>query len=480
MPNPQSDPEVEELERLWSLKLARSENPVAFYEPWGEQAAFHRSPARTRLLISGNRSGKTEAAFAELVMHAMGYRWDGTSDNIKPPPGDYLLIVTDRSGKVGTVVAEKIETYINPQWLDTTRARKGIKNATDGYPAIIFFKNGSTIHIRSPNQDAEGPAWSGICYDEPPPESNWIANRRGLVDHGGREWFAMTPLRCPWIYNRLYKNADGLNIEAFHLNSMDNPYIAAENKQAWYDSLRPDERQARIYGKFSHLTGAIFPEFTRSDHVCEPITPELGWPVFQVVDPHSRRPYYISWWTIDPRGHWYCFREWPHEDFFQMKTCGLSLSDYVGLFAKEEMGLQVTDRIMDPNFAKSRSHTTGLTLADEFANVGVIFETNIDNDIALGHERIRERLRTDKGEPTVHICRNCRNMTTAFEIYSWNEKDLEASFSAKERPGDAGKDQIDTFRYLCDYGPRFAMGEVALTESINPNAPSSKGMGYGY
>jgi len=55
-------------------------------------------------------------------------------------------------------------------------------------------------------------------------------------------------------------------------------------------------------------------------------------------------------------------------------------------------------------------------------------------------------------------------MTWAFENYIWNQKDMESEYGAKERPGDAGKDMIDTLRYLLDFEPRFSMGQSIISE----------------
>ena len=85
-------------------------------------------------------------------------------------------------------------------------------------------------------------------------------------------------------------------------------------------------------------------------------------------------------------------------------------------------------------------------------------DTQINNEIAVGHQRIHDVLSTEHGEPMLHICHNCPNMIQAFEIYSWLQKDLDDLFSTKERPDDAGKDPIDTLRYLLDYGPSYSEG----------------------
>jgi len=63
------------LARLEAVKQQRViENKLGSYEPYPKQREFHQAGAshRERLLMSGNRFGKTECGAAEMAMHLTG------------------------------------------------------------------------------------------------------------------------------------------------------------------------------------------------------------------------------------------------------------------------------------------------------------------------------------------------------------------------------------------------------------------------
>lgn len=304
----------------------------------------------------------------------------------------------------------------------------------------------------------------------------WIAVRRGLLDRGGRAWFTLTPLNCPWIYNELYRKADGLATSIHTITLPDNPYISDKEKQAFINSLHPDEIEARVYGKFSHLLGSIFPEFRRDVHVVQPHSPPEGCPIFMVMDPHDRRPSYIMWAYVDARDRIVIFDEWPNNNFWEMKSVHMSVRDYSNVIRDKEGRMKVYERIMDPNFGRTPSHMTGRTLVEEYWEYGLDFYTDINNDIAVGHNRIHDRLEHKNREPGLLVTSNCHNMLWAFESYVWKTRDLEAEFNAKERPDDSGKDQIDAVRYFLDFEPTYTMGQASSSQDTY----KVEDLGHGY
>lgn len=406
-----------------------------------------------------HNSGKSTIGIIEMIAHCMGFRPDGSRTNLPPPPIDALYIVKDKRKSVDKIIMRKLQQYCAPGWITK------IKNGTDGMPEIIDWSTGSRLWIGSHNQDPasyEGQDWWFVIYDEPPPRSHWIPVRRGCVDHGGRVCFVMTPIKCPWLYNELYSKADGTRIETFNLVSWDNPHLGQEELEEFAQDLTPEERLTRLEGKFSHLQGSIFPTFDRSIHVVPHFNPPESWPRFMVMDPHDRRPSYLMWAAVSPRGMVYVYNEWPHYEFWSKKSVSLAVKDYVSIIRTEEGRDKVYERIIDPNFGRTPSVFTGRTLVEEYEEYGLDFYAEINNDIALGHQRIHELIRTDIGEPKLIVSQKCNNLIWGFENYMWDPKDMEAEFNAKERPAEAGKDQIDALRYLLDYEPTYSMGQRVI------------------
>lgn len=429
--------------------------PFFFNEPWGDQRAFRFSPARFRLMVGGNRTGKTTEGEIEAISLALGFRPDGSKTNLPAPPNRVAIVAKDAE-KFDLNIIPKLKELVPSSWYTVK------PNRTGGMP-WYEFKNGSSWHFGTYNQEVsskEGPDWDGVWFDEPPPRAMWIAYLRGLTDRGGRAWFTLTPLNCQWIYQDLYLKADGLKIANFSLDLMDNPYIPMKEKLEFAESIHPDEREARIHGKFSHLQGAIFPEFKRSVHVVTPHTPPDGCPIFMVMDPHDRRPSYLIWCYVDRRDRIVVFDEWPNEPFWEMKTTRMSVRDYAALIRDKEgkMANRVAERLIDPNFGKTTSHMTGTTLIEEYQEYDLDFEGDLENDIGLGHHRIHDALNHENRDPALLVTENCTNMIWAFENYIWRTKDIEGEFSSKERPSEIGKDQIDVIRYLMSYGPTYAQG----------------------
>lgn len=466
---------VLELKRLRAKQRVIQECPYYFYTPWGDQINFERSGARIRLLKGGNRSGKSTEGVAEDIAFAKGFRHNGDKTNIPPPPTKGLILFTRRE-KVAKVFIPKLESFVAKGWISH------IKNGHDGYPECITWSNGSVQWIGAYTQDPktfESDDWDYVHFDEPPSRAIFVAATRGLIDRGGRCWFTLTPLSCPWIYNELQRKADGVNIAVFKISLWDNPYISREFKEDFANSLHPDERKARMDGEFSHLAGAIFPEFSREKHVVPAHLPPVGRPIYMVMDPHDRRPSAMSWWYIDQRDRKICFAEWPNRPFWEIKSVNMSVRDYSNVIRDVEGRWRIQDRLMDPNFGQTRSHMTGTTLVDEYWEYGLVFNTDFDNgpgSIQVGHNRIHEALSTENRDPEILICDNCQNMIWAFESYSWNQSDMDAEFNARERPGDEGKDQIDNVRYLFAAEPT---GELLVNQDEQPFTAADLGRGYG-
>lgn len=422
-----------------------------------------------------SNSGKSTAGILEDIAHAKGFRHDGSKANLPAPPTKGLIVVRDFV-KITEVILPKLESFVAKGWITH------IKSGSTGAPEIITWDNGSVIRIISQHQKpetADSADWHWAHIDEPLDQHFWARIIRGLGDHNGRVWLTMTPIACAWIYQDLYKRVDGINISVHNILFRDNPYLTKEAKDSMLREIPLAERESFVEGKFSHLQGAIFPEFHRTRHVVRAHSPPDDCPIFMAMDPHDRRPSYIFWCYVDRRDRIVVFDEWPKQAFWEMKTVQLSIRDYSKIIRDVEGSRekQIADRIIDPNFGRTPSHLTGRTLIEEYEEYGLSFFGDINNEIQTGHHRIHDLLGSENREPGLLVCDNCSNMIWAFENYIWKTKDLEGSFSGRERPDDTGKDQIDALRYLIDYDPKFAMGQSS--DYSQPFDPKEYGAGYG-
>ena len=433
------------------------------YKPHPKQLSFHCADKKFRLMIGGNRSGKTEAGTLEAVFHATGNypEWYPKEKRLNGPNRG-RIVVTDYAKGCGETLEPKLLSWLpNELIIAKRRTLKGFLEKLS-----IRHKSGgvSTIDIMTHEQDdAQFEGWSGhwAWFDEPPPREKFVATMRGLIDYAGRMWFTLTPISEPWLYDEFIDKHDD-NVFTITVHQDDNPYILDEEKRIYRSRLTEEEIEARVCGKFKHLTGLIYKEFDESVHLVseKAVTIDKRWPVYFVLDPADRRPHHAIWARVNPFGDIYIVDE------LVFKGTILETSKEI---LKREItnGIRPLDvvRILDPNKGETPSAVSGLTLKKEFASHAVYFITKVNDDIALGHLAVKERLSYDKSQKlstTNHpklffVKENTRECVRQIRKYVWDDWSGRSrdSKSEKEHPKDINKDMPDCLRYLVVYNPMY-------------------------
>lgn len=328
---------VNSLMRIGLLRMNRIQEPfIRSKNPLG------RTPKR-RILECGEKVGKTRINICEGIAHAMGFRpWLDEND-----PDFKISVRVPNHGLMGCeTMAQSVEAKIRPELeaLIPPHCAPEWKNDTTGALKQVTLQYdyrgnrcGSTIHIRSYNQQADtfrgiDPDW--VSWDEPPPEAILKATERGKVVTNAPSWFAMTPLKEAYIY-------DMFSVKAFNAGGVD-PEIAIfrgsmwDNCQDWCRDCdcyipendpanltpgqeRPvnkcpmclkvmgfipmagileyvklfsddDERDAHIEGKWAHLSGLVYKTLSQEVHQYEDFEIPRHWMRIEVLDPHDARP----------------------------------------------------------------------------------------------------------------------------------------------------------------------------------------------
>lgn len=377
----------------------------------------------------------------------------------------------------------------------------------------------------------EGPRWKLALFDEPPPRSVWVATKRGLLRwmskytkppfaqcyqtifigggnqssksfttnsefaaeirgerpwdgslclHKGRAFFAATPLEAPWMFHEIYQmawNKGGPNRSIFciEFDITDNPSLTPKAIKAFEEGLSPEEREARLHGRFKHLSGRIFNEFDPEVHVYDPATFDplrekykpgveepSSLPLVMAVDPHPRKPWFMLWVALGTDGRKYVVDEWPNEDYFRMKYSHLGLDDYAAIIRDKEACMpggenRVLWREFDPNMSRTPKTVAegSTTLVDEMQDRGLYFESDVNDKIDFGHSLIHTLLGWDTdhpisqtNRPMLYISSKCQNLLFAFENYIWDDKNAsDPERQGPVKPKDIGKDPIDALRY---------------------------------
>lgn len=458
VPNPK-ELDSEELDRLLADLEELNSITAKVYVPHPKQKEFHCALNKVRAVFGGNRSGKSEMGVNEAKFHSTGRypEWYPEKGRFNLPTRG-RIVVTDYKKGAGEVLVPKIN-----QWFEETdilKIEKSVGNVSKYY--IRHISGGvSTFDVMTHEQDTmQFEGWSGhwVWFDEPPPRDKYIACLRGTVDFNGRIFITATPITEPWLYDEIVLNTAR---DAWHIavSIYDNPYLSKEAIKEFEVSLTDEEKEARILGKFLHLTGRIYPDLDTNIHLIDSL-PEghRSWPTYFVLDPADRRPHHAIWAKLDPLGTLYVFDELIYKGTIKDTSREIILRERTYGIDSEEV-----IRILDPNKGKTPSNVTGLRLVEEFAANGTYFSVSVNDDLATGHLAVRERLSYDKKKeistfnaPKLYFVRGttreCVRQLLSYVWDDWRGKN-NSSRSEKEVPKDLNKDMPDCVRYLCMSNP---------------------------
>ena len=485
------------LRALQELERRKRAAPLLFYKPHPKQNEFHEAGKthRRRIVLSGNRWGKSHAGSREALAHVYGYRyWEVPGISLTPDgdlpsrsniPTEYWIfrhdkvpirvpnhgmVVTGLSTLrgIGQVIWPKIKEAV-PQALLRSREIKPYMQSS-GVPERIEFPNGSVIHTGSKQQDRsqfEGFDIDWAWVDEPVPR--WLYNGlwRGLSDNCGPIWFTMTPLGSDslWMIDWL-KDPE---VWSYSGPQRDNTYLSSRT----FDDFESDgkfskrERAARLYGEFEFLGDRVFENLDPDVHFIEPFPIPPHWLRGQTVDPHHKKAAFVLWWACDPETEpewvYHFYREWPTEDYFNMEGGAMSCTDYAALFRSIEVAHPAQVSICDPRFGKAEWAHLGAGVAtvwvSEMGAAGLHYDANVHGvgRLEIGHTKITELLRYDKNfpvgptnTPRIFVHRSCKNLMKAFQYYGYLQQ-KESERGVVEKVSEEYKDPIDCVRYTVLY-----------------------------
>lgn len=441
------------------LEWRKANERLQFFEPNGKQEEFINLVGSSDSLVSvfsaSNSLGKTT-----LLVNVLGNLVFGPQNRFFDQ-GIFKNWTGVKRARFITnpKLVEEIapfHTEIQKWWpKGKYEAIKAGKNYYSQYKA-----NGWVIDVMSYDQDPsqfEGATIGIALFDEPPPEELWTPTIRGLRGRG-RGYVFMTPLtHAAWFYDKVVpahpndivygSMEDGCKQHGVR-GHLDHSEI--EKQIAELMVTRPDEVDARVYGKAMYLQGLIFKTFYPNVHVLkDDIQAPKNANVWNVVDPHSDKPFASIWAFPDERGDVYIFDEWPNEDFYKMHNCQLTIQDYKRIFGDKEQGLSVYKRIIDRHFADTASAFNKRTLRQELQAIGLLYHPSYkaEEEIDTGIEKVRRYLAYDTSkplsalnQPKLFISPKCKNVINSLSKWSRNPENGKVQESYK--------DFCDVVRYL--------------------------------
>ena len=453
------DFQLKELMRyLYAAENFKVNHPIDCYVPIPKtrdggpyQLAFHQTGHIGRGLFGGNQVGKTKAGSFEVAFHFTNHYPDWyPKEKRLPRINNGRIIVKDFPKSVGEVIEPALLLAIPKHYIADT------KRNSKGYLIKMKSTTGAWFDIVTHDMDDESlEGWQGdwAWFDEPPPRKKFTATLRGLIRRSGRWWITCTPLTEPWMYDEIYTNLKYLIIT---VDMRDNPYLSERDIAEFESHLTEEEKEARMHGRFMHLSGLTYKEFRPDVHIKPRTTviPE-DWPRYHLVDPHDRKPFAMAWWAVDPMGRIWIYDEWPNGWFHEMRSSNRGLKDYLHIIREKELGQRIFRRVIDGRAGKApkMGEESADSLIDLFDGLGLypVFEPSY---ICLstgvtdpGHQKVKEFLRLSPvtGEPSLFVLENCKNMIYSFQHNTWDEK--RDPMMASERQGQFAKDFLDLIKY---------------------------------
>lgn len=411
---------AEETHRQSKPEVTYVENPV--------QKKFHKSDAFIRALFSGNGVGKTTACLMEAIWTATGthpYRATSRIPNT-------TIIVLDDPSKADTVYMHALKKR---RWYDWTKLKTDRHGRS--YTVEVTFPNGSNWIFMTHEMNEE--KWESIeaaavIFDEPPPRFIYIALLRGMREKEMKPWiaFAGTPRgrNAPWMYREIYrpwKFHSDPDINCFGGTTYDNLHnLDPETIKRWEKRYTKEELQTRVYGEFEFLSGRIFDNFYRDQHVEPGFDWPYSWPLIICMDPHVRKNHVAVLLGVDPDKELHVVRE------LETSLAGRKAAEF---FIRACEGLPVKFGICD-NYG-SMPHTGG---EDRKSFIDVFNETSIRLNSRI---RIRPTTRAEKSDDEwiedmkdwlrleadhtgeerakFHVFDSCIKTIDNFESYIWDE-----------------------------------------------------------
>jgi len=460
------------------MERRRKEEKIKYFIPNEKQELFIRAKSFIKMFQGANKTGKSTSTVIEAISHCLGCRpfldkFDADYKTQFKPPIKIRIVGEDFAKHIGGVIVPILFEWI-PRSEFTFREGNPKKNQ-QGIPVSWTFNNGSTIELLSYEQDVsifEG--WDGhiVLFDEPPPHDIYIACKRGLVVKSGICMFSMTPLKEPWIYDQIVLRSETDESVFFVISEMRDNLI---HERDWYGKkvicgalkeedivrfeadLTDDEKEARIRGRFAHLSGLVYKEFDSNLHKIRWFKPPHGWTWYEAIDPHPRKEKAVTIMAIAPDDTKYVVDEiWSKgliKDIAKAILQKRKDYNYVPVFT-----------LIDP-LAVTPDPITGTTIKDEFvseSNRQILPQVG-SKDRNRGIDLLKKELTIRNSDKSgIYVMENCQRTINEFGHYIWAEIDEIENVKGKDEPKKMYDDMLENIHRLLISGAcyRKPPGEV--------------------
>ena len=269
-------------QRLAELRRVFQENPLERYNTPAlpkvhkKQLEFHAATTRIKGIIAGNRCGKTIGCKVDDLIQAV----DGSA--VPEHLQQYKRWEPPFTCWLGAPKYEKHRDTIIPilrKFCPKDQLLGGsFDKAFNGQNWHLRFKNGSQFFFKTYDQDVD--AWASaeinrVDWDEEPEGEHGLKIRSEAaarrVSTNGDEILGMTPLfGLSWVHDKIWERRDDPGITVIHMAMEDNPWLTPAAIREFGEELTPEEREARMGGRFVHFAGLVYPELKDTHFVDAP------------------------------------------------------------------------------------------------------------------------------------------------------------------------------------------------------------------
>jgi phage terminase large subunit-like protein len=448
------------------IKQQADDPNIYSYVPHTMQEKFHKDESPIRLVVGGNRAGKTHMGVAEDI-------WWATDTHpylTTPKPPVKIRVVGVDFNALQQIIIPKFKT------LTPISQLKGNSwaSAYDVQRKVLRFANGSFIEFMSQEQKLEsfaGTSRHAVHYDEECPKDIFEECQMRLLDTDGCSWMTLTPVKgITWLYDDLYLPAVEGRLEGVGIikgSTSSNPHLNKGAIERLMGGLDHDTRMIREEGEFVAASGLVYKAFSPQMHVIEPINLQrlnTRAKIYMGLDHGYNAPTAIVWVAIFPNGKAVVINE------RYVSECVVEEHAKEILAFEKRNKLEIELRIADPATAQ-RQGVTGTSIQSEYAKHGV-YLTPGNNDVLSGVDKLNTYFRPPmdpKDVPAIRITENCANLVSELKGLRWatyTSKQVANRNNLQDKIHKKNDHASDALRYVFSLLPSYSYGENDIRDRI--------------
>jgi phage terminase large subunit-like protein len=267
-----------------------------------------------------------------------------------------------------------------------------------------------------------------VWCDEPPPEIIYKANVSRLR-RGGLLFITATPLTgSAWMYDHIICNVNheqgdrtfvNADVESACKEHGVRGFLNHKDIERMTSEYSEDEKAARMQGKFQHLVGLVYKQWSRNIHVIKPFNVDKSkFTVLSMLDPHPRTPDAALWLAVDKLGRKFIVDE--------LYTKVDSTEELAQRIKQKDEKFHVIRHYGDPAMFASNQHNPEQCLANELQKYGLSYipapkrreDANKRLGDALNYVKVGDDVLKS---PEIYVFDTCMRFIYEVEHWRWDE-----------------------------------------------------------